>query len=118
MRRGWFSLAFAIFQTVWLNVVIPGHQRGVVQLPGAASACPCCCCADAHGGNSDSKSLPAKPGQCALCFFAAHLSTPPVLNISLPPLRLLQLVQPEKQSSLLHQSCLLSYDSRGPPSWV
>src|SRR5580700_6728923 len=95
MRRRGLCVALAIFEAIWLNVIVPGHRRGIVQMPGASSAaiCPCCCCeqpsAPSHpnGSKQDAPSGPA--GTCAICNFAAHLSVPPVIDFTPPPLKLL-----------------------------
>ena len=73
----------------WLGVVVPGHQRGIIPLPGAtpaalgdgASSHEAPCCALRHG----QKPCPLQRS-CAICDdFVATLSTPPPV-IQLEPL--------------------------------
>src|SRR5205823_4516041 len=85
-------IALLIFQAVWLNVIVPGHTRGSVALPGSAPyACADspiahrCCHAPAP---KDDPPSPGNRGKCAICFFAARLSTPPAIDATLAALGL------------------------------
>ncbi len=115
-----FTIALVVFEAFFLNVVIPGHQRGIVQLPGANSApiatCPFCC-ADESSGHSGSKpgSPAGPPGTCAICSFAAQLSLPPVVDFSLPPLKLLCPVYDEIAKAPIARIVLVPFDGRAPP---
>lgn len=77
----------------WMVVVIPGHTRGIVKLPGAeqaqqadtASCCkpkPACCDTEHEGDCPDRPSDPAK--HCAICFLKARLSDPPPVILYTP----------------------------------
>src|SRR4051812_44045828 len=83
-------LALLIFQAVWLNAIVPGHTRGVVQLPVGESSgqSQTSCCAERGRAGPESRSpAPARQtGNCAVCFFAANLSPPPMLDLTPPPL--------------------------------
>ena len=119
VRGRWFNLAILIFEALFLNVVIPGHQRGIVQLPGAVAqagaACPLCCCG--QPSSQDPKNHPpAKPGTCAICAFAAQLSVPPVLDCTLARLSLLCPVADRIADVPIARIILLPFDERGPPS--
>jgi hypothetical protein len=121
MGRRWLVFAFAVFQTIWLNVIVPGHQRGIVQLPGSHSSCPDCCCncrnGPAESNHPKNGNAPApKPAGCAICFFAAHLSIPPVVDFTLPPHRLLGAVPDEIAHHLFARICFIPFDGRGPPA--
>ena len=81
------SRAFRIFLlamiAVWYAAVLPGHQRGVVQLPGAST--DACC----KGSHSDHRGDPAgapdgSPRTCAVCFYMGALlqAAPPDLGIA------------------------------------
>ena len=85
-----------VWFTLWMGVIMPGHTRGVVRLPGmddrqADSACPC---GDANstGGPSSmtaeadtEEDAPADPAKCcAVCHLNATLSTPPPATLYTP----------------------------------
>jgi len=116
--------SFILFQCVWLNAVLPGHTRGVVTLPGSgdgdsrASVETHACCAGLAKTTDRKNDSPArKPasGSCAICFFAAHMATPPpALD---PPAALglreiLPVHAPATARSLEHR---FAYLGRGPP---
>jgi hypothetical protein len=79
---------FILFQFVWLNIVTPGHIRGLVTVgnearsESAKSSTHGCCHADGPADSSDSSKAPAPTDEqkrnCAVCFFAAGLTLPPV----------------------------------------
>jgi hypothetical protein len=90
----WVVLAWAI---AWFGAVLPGHQRGAVQLPegrqtaaGHATAsqvepaigCPMC----AGGDSPDAPSDAPPRGRCALCQLLATLDVPPAVVLTCPPL--------------------------------
>jgi hypothetical protein len=116
-RRG-AILALLIFEAVWLNVIIPGHTRGCVTMPcccsEASSAASCPLCAAAENATKHSPT-PADRGNCALCFFAAHLSIPPALDLSAPRLLFLNYVRPELAQHLIAREVVMPFDACGPP---
>src|SRR4051812_19620578 len=81
------TILLVIFETFFLNVVVPAHTRGVVTVPGTAPAPACIsyrstgCCPShqsaADGGRGEKTPSPEQQSRCAICFFAASLSTPP-----------------------------------------
>jgi hypothetical protein len=79
-----------LFTGAWFGVLVPMHQRGAIQLPGA----PASCCAHrdvadraCHKGPSKSDA-PAKngSGNCAVCYFVATLDLPASVMLDVPPL--------------------------------
>jgi hypothetical protein len=121
MRQRWLCVVLAIFEGFWLNVVVPGHKRGIVQMPGASAgvACPCCCCdqpqnsGQTGGSKKDSPGGPA--GTCAICNFAAHLSVPPVIDFTPPPLKLIGPAAPQCARRAIARITRVPFDGRGPP---
>src|ERR1700727_1736089 len=93
MRRTWCAILL-VYEALFLNVFIPAHTRGMVQLPGSHAAEPCCCC-----GMGESKKAPTEKEKqnraenCAICAFAARLTIPPTIDLSLPPLQRLGLIE-------------------------
>ncbi len=94
----------AILLLAWLvpflGVIAPGHQRGVIGVPGServeASAASCVLCEVWLGGDgrgrddSNEPSSPADPATgCAVCHFNGTLLNPPVFALpNLKPVRL------------------------------
>lgn len=94
-------LVVLVWFSGWLLLVMPGHKRGIVKLPGAeveqsaasrgASCCEptpsCCdtvkpCCDTAADDETPSPIDPAK--HCAICFLKSHLTDPPALTLYTP----------------------------------
>jgi hypothetical protein len=123
MRRRGLSIALAIFEAIWLNVVVPGHKRGIVQMPGtsAAGLCPCCCeqaSSAAHPGGSKQNAPGGPASTCAICNFAAHLSVPPKVDFTPPPLKLLGPAEAQTARRTISRITLIPFDGRGPPSFA
>jgi hypothetical protein len=127
MRSRGFRLALLAFQFLWLNVIVPGHRRGVVLLPGTGcSACesaavpsehpvkPVRSCCSHHPGKT-----PAVPSgnadHCAICFFAARLSPAVAVDFTHPPLQLVGYAAVEPICSSRSTDLLLTYLGRAPP---
>ena len=120
-----FRVALLVFEAVWLNAIVPGHRRGIVPLPG--ENCNLCqlqpaeaaCCLHHKRPNparkeDQGKGDPAK--HCAICYFAARLCTPPVIDLTPPPLRLageLPFPIPQSRDSAEYTP---AYYGRGPPT--
>jgi hypothetical protein len=123
MRSRLFRLALLLFQALWLIVVLPGHKRGIVSVPG--TECEACLprivntdCSKCDSGKPCG-STPQSPGDpashCALCYFTAMLSLPPVIDLTPPPLRFLELHDLPVSDDLVSASFLATYDGRAPP---
>jgi len=118
VRNRWLRIAILVFEALWLNVLVPGHQRGCIQVPGAQAVASCPLC-EPHSSPVDSKSHAPidRSGTCAICFFAAHLSVPPRIDFTLPPLQLLGLVEAQTARNLVARLVQVPFDGRGPPAW-
>jgi len=114
-------VALIVFQVFWLNVLLPGHTRGVIVTPGNEqeslldrAAGDCC-----HPSSSPAKSAPTdsqrRAAHCAICFFAAHLSTPPVIDLSAPPLGLTETLDSLAPTVVYSASFTPTYLGRAPP---
>ena len=117
-------LALLVFQGLWLNVIVPGHTRGVVTLPSwPGGETPhedhgCCAGGSSKASDDSSRSKPSsdRSAHCAVCFFAVRLSLPPALDLGPGPLELLCGVRPSLQpESLVTPDPLPTYLGRGPP---
>jgi hypothetical protein len=113
-----FRIALLLFQMVWLNVIVPGHQRGVVVLGG--ERCPNCsaaeppCCATKTSHQNDPHRKP-DAAHCAICYFSARLTLPPVYDFGLSPLEELDRVAPPLAERQTTQYFLTTYLGRAPP---
>jgi hypothetical protein len=120
-------IAILLFEALWLNVIVPGHTRGIVVFaPGVnAASCPACqtaavdtCpfCAGTNPAGSSKTPTQQDRSNCAICQFMAHLSLPPVYDFrpaALKQLELLPVPQPQSRTSL----ALIEHDHcRGPPA--
>ena len=113
MRRA-FTIALLLFEALFLNVVIPGHTRGMIQLPGSAPL-PACCAAK----HSDSKQTPAendRTSHCALCAFAARITIPPTIDFAPPPTGLLAVLPPPTAQGVEVVAFPFPFFGRAPPT--
>jgi len=111
-----FSTSLAAYLLVWLNVVLPGHKRGIVTLPGASADS---CCRDTSTSASAKRNHPPTSkdrANCALCFFAARVTPPPVAGFDIAPpslVHLLPIPAPEVVQLIPHPR---AYHGRAPPA--
>lgn len=82
----WLAICWVVG---FLVVIVPGHRRGVVQLPGHDAVvttakgvvtpfCPLCTLMPA-GGNSKDRPPTDSPINCAICFLKVGLDLPPTV---------------------------------------
>ena len=117
MRGRIGRIALLIFQAVWLNVVLPGHTRGIITLPGSdcADSSSCCASRKTHA-KPDAPARPTpRPGACAVCFFAARLSLPETVDLTPPALGLVAIAEIPPAHEIPHAPPLFCFDGRGPP---
>jgi hypothetical protein len=107
MRRVGVIL-LVIFEAIWLNAFLPGHTRGIVTIGEST------CCASKHKDKKSEQQDRVK--HCAVCFFAARLTSSPTLVIELPPLAKLDEAPPQHPIALTSVNRIAVFDSRGPPS--
>ena len=104
------------FQVLFLNVVLPGHTRGVVTMSGrsASAAAESGCCHGKHGGDSGKPSEKDK-SECAVCFFAARVTPPPVVDLNLTRLGLVEVIAAARPVVAESAQVELPYHGRAPP---
>ena len=122
LRSRGFRAALLAFQFLWLNIILPGHQRGVVTMPGAE--CPACeapaeqteraCCARhthvPHPVPSD------RSERCAICFFAARVSQAVAFDFTHPPLQFVGMHELPPAAVSHSPQFASTYLGRAPPS--
>jgi hypothetical protein len=113
-----FIFVLAAFWTLWMNVLLPGHTRGLITVAGyQEGAAAKACCMDEEGAGEKKSQGPSKErvANCALCAFAAHLTTPPVLDLVARPGDLLCLLPEPRVEGVTTLELVLAYMERGPP---
>jgi hypothetical protein len=108
------------FQAVFLNIIVPGHTRGIITLSGknavagaADLGCPFC-----TPIKSDTKKTPNRQDrdECAICNLAIRLAPWAPIDFGLDRLGLLMLEPaPEAQEPVFVAVACVHY-SRGPPA--
>jgi hypothetical protein len=119
------NVLLIIFQALLLNVVVPGHTRGMVTVAGTARsdlslrdlAGGTRCCPTHKGGHQDQKkqTTPEERSNCAFCFVAARFTPPPIIDLT-PPLRLAGWVAPPVPAARPAMPFIPFYDGRAPPT--
>ncbi|MGD0387565.1 MAG: DUF2946 family protein [Tepidisphaeraceae bacterium] len=109
-----------VFEAAFLNVIVPGHTRGVITLSGKSSAasvadlgCPFC----SRPSGKDPKKTPDQKDQseCAICHIAALLTLPPVVDLAPPLLCLAFVIQAPAPMSAPYTRIPLIRHDRAPP---
>jgi hypothetical protein len=112
-------IALIVFQAIWLNVILPGHTRGVVTLPGTerpqTRAAREGCCARKKSKDPAPESS-SRASRCAICFFAMRLTTPPVVDLRPPAMSLLESIAPPAPARFVSFHSRLTYLGRAPPT--
>jgi len=115
---------------LWFAVIVPGHQRGAILLPGAdrsgstasasrqaiEDALPPCC--RSHGP-SEKNGTPAPLGSgCAICDQVAKITPPVEYDFKPMFLGFLEMAPPPAIFTLSGVQFLSPRDARGPPAAV
>jgi hypothetical protein len=107
---------FLVFQLVWLNAIMPGHTRGAIPLPGSSPSCEgghSCCAGRSQAGKK--APTPDEKRRCAICYFAAGLSLPPVVLLDHVVLGLVALLPLPPPVRPVFQAPPTPYDALAPP---
>src|SRR5262245_48829752 len=91
------ALFLLIFPAFFLNIVVPGHTRGLITLAGGGASpdsqrqiTDSCCASHSHGSHS----APSQKDRanCAICHLAARYTPPPVVDFRLDQIDLVELL--------------------------
>ncbi len=102
MRKRPLHILVLLWQAVWLLMIVPGHTRGQIVLPGTydpptatrddgrpgISALAGCCSVTSSTSSNDGEPEPMseqRKANCAVCHFAARMSVAVALVFVLPP---------------------------------
>jgi hypothetical protein len=113
----------AAYAVLWFAVIGPGHQRGLVTLPGSeAAAAPSCCAVGVLEISDRQAPTPSKPDKptnrskdCAVCYLNAMLNLPVQVQISVPLLELSALIEPSAPVEVDAITFWRTYRGRAPP---
>lgn len=110
------SRAFRIFLLVlvgvWYAAVLPGHQRGVVQLGGAKD--DACCAPRPHRPGEPVRPANA-PANCAVCAYMAALQDAPPPQLGIAPLGRTDEQLAQHTPQLVSLRLIPAYLGRAPP---
>ena len=110
-----------VYQTVFLNVVLPGHTRGAITLDGRHTGDRAvCCCGDVGDKPADDDRRPV-PSQrdrdhCSICNFAARVVPPTLPDLRLVPLGLVDRLPSPRPATVDPADRIVTYYGRGPPT--
>jgi hypothetical protein len=118
------SVFLLLFQAIFLNVVVPGHTRGVITLTGRSDAgaasmpAPGCCRTEEHKTREDGSHKAPTPkdrAECAVCHIAARITTATTIDLRLTELGLLEVLPlpPPQLARSVEQ--IPTYLGRAPP---
>lgn len=107
-----------LYQFVFLNVILPGHTRGVVTLDGKHSGCPFCCCGEKSGKDSHGAPSQRDRDNCALCNFAARLTVVISPSLGLTDFHLLEILRPAPAPAVVVSAPVRIDCCRGPPASI
>lgn len=129
-RNQRFSTACILWLAVWFGVVVPGHERGQIVLPGyeaprhcgttsasqtaSSASTPSTCCPVSR---PDGDSEPDSPVQrCAICYIVATLTVPPPIDLAPQPTDRVGRVAMARPDRPVSAPAILSYHGRAPPT--
>jgi hypothetical protein len=116
----WVAVFLLAVEAIFLNLIVPGHTRGVITLSGKCSCngladlgCPLC----AHRVSDDPKKAPTSQDRCdcAICHLAVCMMSTPPVDLGLGELGLLKLISPPASEEITIAAMVRTYDGRGPP---
>jgi hypothetical protein len=112
MRHRPFRVALLLFVVAWFGVIVPGHRRGQIALPGWTKTCCSIPAAHCDGSRPDS---PPQPAACAVCHFLAMLDLPTPVQLDVPSLTFLRPSAYLPQASLFSAEVRPTCSERAPP---
>lgn len=120
MERKPGHLALTGFVLLWFAVIVPGHQRGTLRLPGGDAISSCCKMKSGrmtvdHGEQQPRESTPTPVRDCAICQFTLTLDAPPLPDLFTPESQPLAILPVERTGRSDVEPLLDIWRERGPP---
>lgn len=132
MRSETLQKFAVVWLAIWFGVIVPGHKRGLVLLPGGeppaktqtstGEPCPLaeimalsgsCCPSSKSSGNTPGPSAPVT--HCAVCYLTGVLDVPPLPDFAPKPLALVQVLPWPSPDEVESVTPLQTYLGRAPP---
>ena len=126
MRSSVLRYLVIAWTILWFAVIVPGHQRGAILLPGSAGAgssptdqspqvrLPSCCATQETKGKNPVPA-PLRSG-CAVCDQVAKTTPPIEYNFKPLFMAFLEIAPPAKVFTLSDVQFLPTPEARGPPA--
>jgi hypothetical protein len=119
MRNRFLHIGFLAFFGLWFGLVLPGHQRGIVLLPGVtpvASSSAATTLAPPCHDSSTPANKPISSKGCAVCFHMAMLDVPVFINHHFDELYAQHFTQPIAPKFVLSVEQSRTKSCRAPPA--
>ncbi len=138
MSPNTFHKFAVVWLALWFGVIVPGHKRGLVLLPGGSGGtgggpsavtqsqpgkpCPLAKMMSASGKCCPSSRTPASPSpggpvtHCAVCYLTGVLDVPAAPDLAPKPLELLQTLPWPKPIAVASAPTTQFYLGRAPPT--
>lgn len=131
------SILLVVFMSLWLGVVVPGHQRGQLTPTNPAERLSdlrtdarteglgptleagggLSCCAKSEPSDDPKQTGKRAPkGSCPVCSFMATLMVPPVFVLDMPWVDVLRLVEAHATLCVARSCSIPCWQTRGPPT--
>jgi len=115
MRHRALRIFLLLLATVWYGAILPGHERGIVQLPGAQTH-DGCCVGDKPVGRAGEPVPVRSPSNCAVCKFMGTLSAAPPPDLGIAPLGPTEVAPALTPTTLVSLRVIPTYLGRAPPA--
>jgi len=115
-------LLLAVF-SLWFGVIVPGHERGAICVPGADTDSSKSChaektCGSCHETPADSQTPADDPNpssHCAICHLIGVLDAPTTIHFVIPEAELLACLPLPSCDGIAAVALLSTHRDRGPP---
>src|SRR5687768_8164951 len=119
MRGSVARITLLVFQVVWLNAILPGHTRGIIQMscdtPQGGQRCVMSGGSTCPKKSPQEKPAPPSSSNCAVCQYAARMTPPPVIDYRPAPLELTELIREISGLGVESADLTRTYYGRAPP---
>ena len=109
-----FRILLLLLVGVWYAAVLPGHQRGVVQLAGAR-ADGCCEHPKPHRPGEPARAPNNSPLNCAVCAYMGALQDAPPPELGIAPLGRTDEQLADRPPEFVSLRLIPAYLGRAPP---
>ena len=126
MHSRLFRILFLGFLCLWLGIIVPGHERGQIVLPGTPRNTAIKSCCVLRGGSLTKLDFNRQPTdkqrptredrkRCALCQLIATLQVARPSLLAFLPMGLLAIIPAQRSLGIAHYPYIGPVMGRGPP---